>query len=223
MQKRSKSKRELEFEAKEIRAATGEPSLYYPGGGGGGGSARKKSGSPVVRPHVKTHSKCKDCGVFHTTEQHEAHSLWKGGAASMPSEAASSKAKPGSKSMKKTKVERGVELVAEAVHRVAPKIKQSERRGKWRGRIGTSVFIDAVWRLLRKEPKFAKKTLAWFKEMLVEANREQLLELTRLDLTDIADQESIRESEISHLGSTFHLITDRDAVKKRYDPYGFSK
>ena len=255
MQKRSKSKREMELEAKEIRAATGEPRLYYPGGAQGGGSTRKKSGSPVVRPHVKTHSRCKDCGLFHTPEQHEAHSAWKGGAASAGPRAASGPvARSGAKAQGRraktsalptalpsrsaasldtaelvdpTALPSGsaasldtAELVAKAVHQVAPKIKQSQRGGKWRGRIGVNVFIDAVWRLLHK-PRFSKKTLDWFKRVLVEANQRQLLELTRLDLTDIADYQSIRDSEISHLGATFHLIVDREAAKKRDDPYGF--
>jgi len=194
MQKRSKSKREMELEAKEIRAATGEPRLYYPGGAQGGGSTRKKSGSPVVRPHVKTHSRCKDCGLFHTPEQHEAHSAWKGGAASAGPRAASGPvARSGAKAQGRraktsalptalpsrsaasldtaelvdpTALPSGsaasldtAELVAKAVHQVAPKIKQSQRGGKWRGRIGVNVFIDAVWRLLHKQPSISRTSL----------------------------------------------------------------
>jgi hypothetical protein len=80
------------------------------------------------------------------------------------------------------------------------------------GRFGTNkVFISHVWRRLRDEPNLPPMDLPRFKELLVEANRQGLLELSRADLVESMDPADVRESEIAYLTGLFHFILIEEA------------
>jgi hypothetical protein len=75
------------------------------------------------------------------------------------------------------------------------------------GRYGDDrVFIAAVWRAAQGVPALAEPSLEAFKARLLEANRKRLLQLHRADLVGAMDRTLVRESETSHLNSTFHFI-----------------
>lgn len=71
---------------------------------------------------------------------------------------------------------------------------------------GYKVFINHVWNQLRDEPRFAPLGLNGFKQQLVEANRANLLTLSRADLVQLMDPLDVRESETTYLTATFHFI-----------------
>lgn len=64
-------------------------------------------------------------------------------------------------------------------------------------RFGRKVFISAL------EP--SKTT----KQLLVEAHREGLLELSRADLTPAFDRGLVEASETAYLNATFHFVAPR--------------
>jgi hypothetical protein len=71
---------------------------------------------------------------------------------------------------------------------------------------GYKVFINHVWNQLRDEPRFSPLGLDGFKAKLVEANRANLLTLSRADLVQLMDPADVRESETTYLTATFHFI-----------------
>ncbi|PTL77074.1 hypothetical protein [Vitiosangium sp. GDMCC 1.1324] len=73
------------------------------------------------------------------------------------------------------------------------------------GRFGEDkIFISHVWRTLRGQ--FQGLDEQTFKNRLVEANRAQLLSLSRADLVEAMDPGDVAESETRYLGATFHFI-----------------
>jgi hypothetical protein len=75
------------------------------------------------------------------------------------------------------------------------------------GRFGDNkVFINHVWRQVADEPRFTPLGPTGFKDKLVEANRENLLTLSRADLVQVMDPADVRESETAHLNAVFHFI-----------------
>ncbi|MGZ3459630.1 MAG: hypothetical protein ACXU86_14140, partial [Archangium sp.] len=73
------------------------------------------------------------------------------------------------------------------------------------GRFGEDkIFISHVWRTLRDQLQGLDEQS--FKSRLVEANREQLLSLSRADLVEAMNPSDVAESETRHLGATFHFI-----------------
>jgi hypothetical protein len=80
------------------------------------------------------------------------------------------------------------------------------------GRFGDNkVFINHVWRRLTEEPPFADLGLDAFKQKLVEANRADLITLSRADLVSVMDPGDLRESETHYLNAVFHFIrTDKE-------------
>jgi hypothetical protein len=75
------------------------------------------------------------------------------------------------------------------------------------GRFGKKAFVAAVWRELTKDARFAALTLDRAKQLLVAANRDGLVELTRADLVAAMDPALVAASQIDDLGSTFHFVT----------------
>ncbi len=71
---------------------------------------------------------------------------------------------------------------------------------------GTKVFISHVWAQLLDEPRFAAMGLAGFKAKLVDANRANLLTLSRADLVQLMDPADVRASETTFLTAVFHFI-----------------
>ncbi len=70
----------------------------------------------------------------------------------------------------------------------------------------SKVFIQHVWDIFRKQSDGSEWTLSEFKQRLVEANRENLLTLSRADLVGAMDQQLIGASEIRLPHATFHFI-----------------
>jgi len=78
------------------------------------------------------------------------------------------------------------------------------------GWVGNKVFISHVWKAIQEQSHFPGMTLDVFKELLIRANQQQLLSLSRADLAPLLDQKDVRASEIAHMDSTFHfLVIDR--------------
>jgi hypothetical protein len=50
-------------------------------------------------------------------------------------------------------------------------------------------------------------TIGPYKELLLLANRQGLLTLSRADLSHLLDQAEVQESEIQYLNATFHFLT----------------
>ena len=87
------------------------------------------------------------------------------------------------------------------------KTVKAEARNCPTGRFGDNkVFINHIWRQLRDEPRFATLGLAGFKEKLLEANRENLLTLSRADLVQVMEPADVRESETAYLNAVYHFI-----------------
>lgn len=73
------------------------------------------------------------------------------------------------------------------------------------------VFIAALWRASQREPNLPRLTLPEFKQRLVEANAQHLIHLSRADLVQAMDPQSVSESETSHLNATFHFVLLEEA------------
>jgi ActR/RegA family two-component response regulator len=77
------------------------------------------------------------------------------------------------------------------------------------------VFIAAIWRRLQHDPRFAGMSVARFKQLLVDAQRERHLNLARADLVAAMNHQEVMASEINSLGSTFHFVIDPTADARR--------
>ena len=96
---------------------------------------------------------------------------------------------------------------AQAVHSALPSIRGGEdSEGRFVGRVGDAVFINRVWDVLRRDPRFSSMGLAAFKQQLIAAQREGLVALTRADSQGDMNPRDLRESEIVSLGATFNLV-----------------
>jgi hypothetical protein len=79
--------------------------------------------------------------------------------------------------------------------------------GRAEDRFGKKAFIAAAWRELIRDPRFAGLSLDRAKQLLIAANRDGLVELTRADLVAAMDPALVAASLIDDLGSTFHFVT----------------
>jgi hypothetical protein len=68
------------------------------------------------------------------------------------------------------------------------------------------VFIAPLWRATQDEPNFPRLSLPEFKQRLIEANSQDLLQLSRADLVSAMDPQLVAESETAHSNSTFHFV-----------------
>lgn len=102
---------------------------------------------------------------------------------------------------------------AQAVQGALPSIQEAPGpSGRPGGRWGSDkVFIAAIWRRLQGDPRFHGMTVQQFKKRLVEANRDQLLDLARADSRGDMDESEVIGSEIEDRGATFHFVVDRRA------------
>jgi hypothetical protein len=81
------------------------------------------------------------------------------------------------------------------------------------GRFGPDkVFVSAIWHSIERDRRLLDLSLDRFKRWLVIANRDRLLDLARADLVGAMDPHLVAESEIEHLGATFHCVLDHQAV-----------
>lgn len=83
-----------------------------------------------------------------------------------------------------------------------------DAQGRWIGRRGSRVFIAALWRMLHNAPGLGGMSQDRFKELLVEAHRARLLELTRADLVTLMNDAEVAQSETRTRGATFHFVVD---------------
>ena len=79
------------------------------------------------------------------------------------------------------------------------------------GRFGDNkVFLSHVWNQYRGDGGGNGMTRSDFDQLLVDANRENLLTLSRADLISAMDPQDVQSSEIRLANSTFHFLrTDR--------------
>lgn len=100
--------------------------------------------------------------------------------------------------------------VADAVLKIVPTIRtQSGPDGRPMGRFGDQkVFVAAIWRAIHADPRFSGMSLETFKRLLIDANRQRLLNLARADLVAAMDPDEVRLSEISDDISTYHFVRD---------------
>jgi hypothetical protein len=68
------------------------------------------------------------------------------------------------------------------------------------------VFISHVWRTWQAQENGKALSLEQFKQHLAEANRRQLLTLSRADMAHALDSQDVTESETVHLQSTYHFV-----------------
>lgn len=68
------------------------------------------------------------------------------------------------------------------------------------------VFISHVWRHLKTQGEFQALDLPTFKTLLLQANRQLLISLSRADLVQLLDPNDVRESEAVILNAEFHFI-----------------
>jgi hypothetical protein len=68
------------------------------------------------------------------------------------------------------------------------------------------VFISALWRMSQQQPSFPRMELAEFKRLLLEANRQRLLYLSRADLVPVMDPKLVADSETPYLHTSFHFV-----------------
>jgi hypothetical protein len=79
-----------------------------------------------------------------------------------------------------------------------------------RGRFGDNkVFIDAAHRAFARTSEGEGITLEAFKSRLVELNTARKIDLSRADLVEAMNPESVRQSETRHMGASFHFIRIR--------------
>ncbi|HEU4727818.1 MAG TPA: hypothetical protein VFT22_08020, partial [Kofleriaceae bacterium] len=82
------------------------------------------------------------------------------------------------------------------------------------GRFGAEkVFVSAIWQRIERDGRLPDLSFERFKRWLVTANRDQLLDLARADLVGAMDPKLVADSEIEHLGTTFHFVVDRRATQ----------
>jgi hypothetical protein len=95
---------------------------------------------------------------------------------------------------------------ADTVREVAQAVDENPTAdGRARGRFGRKVFIAAIRRALKQTP-YWRMSPGRIDELLIDANRDGLLQLTRADLVGAMDPAEVRTSEIESLGSTFHFV-----------------
>jgi hypothetical protein len=81
------------------------------------------------------------------------------------------------------------------------------------GRFGDrKVFVAAVWRELRKRPRWSALTLDELKLKLVAAHRAGELVLARADLVAAMDPAQVAASEIAVDGASFHFVVTEPAA-----------
>lgn len=83
----------------------------------------------------------------------------------------------------------------------------SAARSNSTGRFGTNkVFISHVWNALRRDPQHADLPLPKFKQRLLDAHRQGLLELSRADLVERMPADDLASSETHYFDATFHFV-----------------
>jgi len=75
------------------------------------------------------------------------------------------------------------------------------------GRFGSNkVFISHVWNSLRHDPHHAEIPLPQFKQRLLDAHRQGLLQLSRADLVERMPADDLASSETNYFDAVFHFV-----------------
>jgi hypothetical protein len=74
------------------------------------------------------------------------------------------------------------------------------------GWVGNKVFISHVWKAMQEQGMLLDMTFDEFKGLLIRANQQRLLSLSRADLAPLLDQQDVRASQIEHMDATFHFL-----------------
>ena len=74
--------------------------------------------------------------------------------------------------------------------------------------LGSVLLPGAVLTLQVFEPRYRALTKQEFHRLLLEANRQRLLELARADLVGAMDRQEVADSEIEDRGATYHFVRD---------------
>ena len=135
-------------------------------------------------------------------------------------------AQPGAKSIEQAVIRRALclsrqEQKSRIAHRPqSTDLKQFAKavmeaaRGTEDGWVGNKVFISRVWKKVQDQGSLDDMTFNAFKGLLVRANQERLLSLSRADLAPFMDQQDVLASEIRHMDATFHfLVVDQQEVR----------
>lgn len=80
---------------------------------------------------------------------------------------------------------------------------RSSPTGRWHD---NKIFISHVWAEIQRRGWAGAMTLDAFRERLLEAQKAQLMTLSRADLVQAMSPEDVAASEIAYLNATFHLI-----------------
>lgn len=109
-----------------------------------------------------------------------------------------------------------VRVIEDALPRIRGGFNTDERSV---GRFGNrKVFISAVWRAIRNDPRLGGLTESQFKSMLLDALKSSLLELARADLVAAMDEGEVKSSTITSHGAQFHFVIDPNAPDFGDDP-----
>jgi hypothetical protein len=110
-------------------------------------------------------------------------------------------------------IEMSMPEFADAVTATFPTIREEfDAENRFRGRVGgRKVFVGAIWRALRADPRLGPAGIDAFKRRLVEANRDGYLVLARADSLSEFDPAELAESLIVDKGHEFHFVVNQQA------------
>lgn len=91
-----------------------------------------------------------------------------------------------------------------AVHAAIPRIGPEGRYGP------SKVFVSEVWKAIEHDPSVRGISFDQFKRWLIAANRDGDVSLARADVVGAMNRKQVEESEIQHMGATFHFVIDPD-------------
>ncbi|GIW85643.1 MAG: hypothetical protein KatS3mg107_1303 [Gemmataceae bacterium] len=97
----------------------------------------------------------------------------------------------------------------QAVLRHAASLPQERRFGP------NKAYISCVWEATQADPTFPRMDLDTFKQYLVQANCQGILQLSRADLVNVMNTEWLSQSETHYLNAQFHFVLLPDLLTAR--------
>lgn len=191
-----------------------------------------RSGSGgLVYSHPKTHAGCKTCGQFHSTAEHEKHERLRDpnyvpgrskssakaskskstGSPKKSSAGASKRPRAKAKSTKTASKKKSDPAIPPPGSSIADLVLRTIPHVGPEGRFGANkIFISELFDKLKEEWHLPDFTLSQFKKWLVEANRDQIIDLARADIVGAMDPRKVKESAIESYGAIFNFVIDRN-------------
>lgn len=97
--------------------------------------------------------------------------------------------------------------IAAVVLERADEVKESTGPDGARGRFGKNkVFLSEIWKLVSRDPRLPGITRAQFANALVDAQRNEMLAMSRCDTPGHVDPVQFADSAIRHMGATYHFL-----------------